>query len=613
MIANMQLAALASKSRLSIPRFCSKAIPVFSGGTLSCAFLLLCGILEIREFCNIGRGEGFILRKAAVETNRALVAPVSYVVLILGVGSVVAALVGLYGVALRKAVPAAGLTAWLLAHLVLRTFVAIIVVVYDTAGLGWGRTSVLAVPVLLWDLFLACFGLELLLTIALNTMSQSCIASMQHARLVARDSGASACDRTHLVAAFLQDPVSRRDLQDAGANVTQMEGCLAFPVPYAAQSAAADSPALALGRQEALDKDGTELDSIPFSSDIKDTLYDATLIQQCAGDEQLTPDHILLAMCSSGCFTINVPAVPAQGVAARRLTYAVDAIGIRHRLSAARCSLKASGHADVDFGATAFGCLPMEEIVAAWGVLQCVVLVATALFLPSSFIWIKFDILGGKGKIALAASLAAVGAVVSWGVVLGIRGHRQARQCVKEAARRYEVGSGAGFSAAFNAMRSETESSGWSQRMKHCADLLRLFLLWSMLELIADAALLGTAALRISICGSYVHGLAATSRLAFYLSGSVPLHCSEHEAGIITIVVPWMVLKLLLCRAVFLLWHEYMYSWAATAPGDSACVQPVSIMPEVVTRIMAGLLRLPSRKRIILYIVTGGETKPLLA
>eukprot|EP00927_Polykrikos_kofoidii_P049085 TRINITY_DN43216_c0_g1_i1.p1 TRINITY_DN43216_c0_g1~~TRINITY_DN43216_c0_g1_i1.p1 ORF type:complete len:644 (-),score=98.32 TRINITY_DN43216_c0_g1_i1:229-2076(-) len=614
MMSDIQIIALASKSRISKSRYNWMIL----GGFLTCAFLLLFGILQIREFRSIGQGEGLLLQKAAVESNRFLVLLAWYVVIVLGFGNVVAAPVGFIGIVFRKTPPVMGVTVWLLSRVVLGAFVTINTVVYDTAGLGWAWTLlVVATPWLVMDLFLAYFGIQLLLAIALSMTSQGCISSVERARRVARECGAPACDRGHLVASLLQDPVSRRLLEVAGANVSQMEGRMAFAIACAARSEEADSAAPSRGQPRKFITDAMNLHNLPFAFDLKATLCDAAMLQQNAGDELLTTDHILLAMCSGGQLSINAPAVPARGVAAERLSYAVDAHVFRHRLRANRCPSKAGGPADVDAGATVFGCLPLEELVIVWGVVRCVGFLVAALFFLASIVFemitsMEFRFLGGSVERLLGALFAVVGAIVSWGAVQGIRGHRLARQCVEEAARDHGVGSGAGLGEAFEVVRGETEASRWSHRMKTGANVLWLLVMWSVLELVADVPVLGMAAFRANLCGSYINGQVAISRLGFWFSSPVPMHCSHEEKFIIVGVILWQVMKLLLCRAVFLLWHEYMHGWTATDLRGGAYLEPMSILPESVIRILAGLPRFPSRTNMALYFATGGEAKPLL-
>lgn len=568
MLQRMQLAALGSNAWLPSARCCG-CIPVAYGGMIICLILFLRGIeltSEVRD-----RQEGWTILGRPSSDEPLLISVGRMVLFTLGVGDIIASLVGSISTMLRKATPVAILTLWLLVRPVLEVFVTLVAFTYETSGFAHSTLLFLAFAVVLLDIYFALAGLELLLVITLRgTVAVHFLMLVRKAQRQCLEMGQDACSREHLMAALLEDDTARMLLQKGKVDV----GMLASLLPPPSQ------------RRYVLPPDGDLL----FAPDAEADLYNACLLQQQEGDQQLTADHLLLAICGSGHFKLG------------KYKFEVDTHSILTHLRAAKGSERCVDENNVPLGVTLLGCLPLEETVLTWTIVR----------LAAAIVWLVFWIQGTKAwfNVTDVYEYAALGRNHTWqtrvvelittfvgGIfsaiaLAGILNHRDARWMILEKARDFGMPA-AGLGHAFEVVRANDapEAAQWLQALKTGPTRLRWFFFYSVFEACCDVPIFGMLLAMGNVCGAYMHGVMGISRIGLFFSSTNPMHCEYSDWALLFFVGVWVAVKCGAIWATFLLWHLYQHGWVTNEDKGIGYLKSATILPDWITRSLAGLPR----------------------
>lgn len=554
------------------------------------AFLLfLRGIELTREVRDRNGGETILGR--AVPSEPLLVELARLALFVLGVGDIIASLVGALGTLLRKATPVAVYSFWLLARLVLEVFATLAAFTYETSGFSGGMLLFIASLVVAVDIYFALTGLELLLVVTLRgTVAPHFLMLVRKAQRLTIELGHPACSRDHLLAALLEDDTACDLLQKGRVDISTLASLL----PTLTQ------------RRYVLPPEG----DVTFGPEAEADLFNACIVQAEEGDPQLTADHLLLSICGTGHFRVH------------QYTFEVDTHAILAHLRAAKGSDRCVDENNVPMGVTLLGCLPLEETVLTWTVAR----VAFAV------IWFFFWLLDAEAwfNIQDVYEYAALGRNHTWfpravelftsffgGVfsaiaLSGILNHRDARFSILERARDYGMPQ-AGLGHAFEVLRSNgvKEAAEWLQQLKLGPTRLRWFFFYSIFEVCWDAPIFGMLLAMGNVCGAYMHGVMSISRIGLFFSSNNPMHCTYNDWALMFFIGLWIATKCGMIWAMFLQWHLYQHGWVTNENKGIGYLKSATILPEFVTRFLAGLPRYLPRGHAP-YKEHDPEAKPIL-
>jgi len=568
-----------------------------------CALLFLRGLVSALETAGWSAAEsavgvGTILgpwqanESKIVETARGCL-------LLFGIGDVLMSLAGTVGIVLWKAVPMAGLSVWLLVRLFLEAFILMVATVCDTSGAGGAVTFVIGFLVMLFELYLALVGLELLLVVTLRgTVSAGAVQVISRAQMCAVQDGKAFCDRTHLLASLLQDAVARRLLQLSGLDVGQ----LMRTVPQATDH---------MGPMP-----GTGVD-IPFAPDAEIVLFNAALGQSQEGDAKMNVDHICCALCITGYLTIG------------EHVYDLDPHAISVHIREAKNRRECPEGTFEPPTTTIFWCLPIEEVVAAWSVARIAAFVGSCLLwlIGYGFVFNLRSVFGGASlgihvmweMRILEAFTTTVAVLFSIYALMGIWGHRQARWRIYDKVQRmgedWVLGLGEAFEICRNAKPVDPRTGLWLTQLKKGVTYTRLFFFWSILELALDIPIIGMYFSFGNVCGTWHSGVSNISRQGIYFSTKESMHCTRGDFMLIFAVAAWVAFKCTMAWTQFLLWHLYQHGWATDEQKGLEYLKSPTMLPEPTVRSLAGLSRYVQKHADVhhsMFAEHPDEAKPLL-
>lgn len=479
-------------------------------------------------------------------------------------GDFAAAAACLAGVLVTSGVPVMGLIAWLIVRIGLEALAVCASSALALSGARWMGLARLAalLGVLAFDLYALYINVQLLLFLELRAKvspsSHQFMAAAQRAALAELEPGGwGSCCRRHLVVALLLDPDIKDILHSAGVPVQRLE----------AEVLTAAGLDIVGERERKLLQIG-----LPLGADLQATVRDASVLQEKAGDERLRADHLLLALCAGGELDVAL----ARGGCAH---YVVDVGVVRQYLNAMQARSRASRPPEGAPGATVLGCLPLEETIMAWaGALAAVEVFLLFFVRNSKFLGILETFKGLVGPVCHVLGL------------LGIIGHRRARNQVREAAACLGTRWDAELDEAFNAVRREPEAAEWFRQLKRGADWTAVLWLWTLAELFLDVPIIGMTLAANNICGVYAGGLAGVTTASSALPSTL-LHCSPEDLALIAGMGAMLALKAVACWAVLALWHEYSHGWTTTDLRGLALITPFSLLSDPVAKVLAGLPR----------------------
>eukprot|EP00929_Paragymnodinium_shiwhaense_P014278 TRINITY_DN122178_c0_g1_i1.p1 TRINITY_DN122178_c0_g1~~TRINITY_DN122178_c0_g1_i1.p1 ORF type:complete len:584 (+),score=91.90 TRINITY_DN122178_c0_g1_i1:130-1881(+) len=582
MLPRMQLAALGSNAWLPSATCCC-CIPAAWGGILICLYLLFRGMEMVRE----GRaGETDAFLGAPWQHEPFLVTYARGTLLVMSFIDVVVAVVGTLGIALRRAGLVAVLSLWMLLRLVPEVFVILAAFTYNVSPYSTGQLFCLAVLWMGFDIYLALAGLEVLLVVTLRgTVAPHFLLLLRKAQRLTLEDSYPACSREHLLAVLLEDPTCHAMLVSGKVDLAKLARLLPRAVEH----------------RYVLPPPG----DLAFAPDAEADLYNACVLQSDEGDQILTADHLLLAMCSTGILKV------------RGEEFRVDTHSILAHLRAAKGAERCVDDHNVPLGTSLLGCLPLEETVLTWTIVRVI----------AAVIWFVYWIMGLLNPVdvkdvyeysALGRNhtwqtrlvelvLTFVGGLFSAYAMAGILYHREARWLVLERARDLGLPA-AGLGAAFQAVwdSGEPEIKDWLELLKFGSTTTRRFFFFSVFEATCDVPIFGMLLTLGNVCGSYIHGAMNIARIGLFFSSPTPMHCEYSDWALMFFIALWVSFKVGACWATFLLWHLYQHGWVTNEDKGMGYLKSCSILPDAVTRSLAGLPRYMPRKEY------DPEAKPIL-
>lgn len=205
----------------------------------------------------------------------------------------------------------------------------------------------------------------------------------------------------------------------------------------------------------------------------------------------------VLALCGDGDIVVDIARGTAQE---QHAVYPVKSFVVREQLDDIKRHAQAAKVRSGAPGALAFGCLPLEETVAVYTMVQA----AWHVFSMGLMVYMGTQAVHHMTPIELFQNV--VGAAVSIVALLGISGHREARRAVKEAAFSLGARWEAELDVAFDSIRMEPQAPEWLRLLHRGAEWVRLLVLWSPVDLLFDMPILGsgtcawTASTQASCC-----------------------------------------------------------------------------------------------------------------
>lgn len=595
MMGSMQLAAMGLHGWVS-GATCFCCLSLSMGAMVLSGLLLVRGVLALLEVADIGREYHLIFLSESLYAKNPFILLAHTMLLIGGIGDLVAAMCGGFGVMFRQVMPTFVLPAWLFVHTLGGIIFTMIISTFDTIGIGSGFTLLAACLFLVIpDMYFVFISLQTLLIV---TWQGTVAPSMQSVLYAAENSavkyGSSTIDMNHLIAGLLEDEEDKHLLEYGGVNVKKMEHELKKGGKFLA------------GEKYGV-KDDTELlgyhDPLPFGPDAVAVLAEAAREQWKAYETRLTADHLIITLTAGGSIALKPKGKQLQEVKGRLVSdegepsvYPVpQARAIRqyveehHRET---CTEPGPPPAPV------FGCLPVEECVMVYIVVQvilCLLSVLSVLFMNRSL-----GVVAGLRTVEemrlIELLSSAVGMILGCVALFFITLHRKARVEIRQAS--FAAGGrwAAELDDAWNRVRKDdhAQSAKWLEDMKAGALYLSFNLGWNVVQLFVDVPVFLSVLTFGNVCGSYNYGLMKAS--ASHLQSLAPMHCTRDDVMLIGFLVGWVLLKLYMCWSMFALWHEYAYGWTTTEIRGAAYLDPMPPLPQTVTRQLAGLPKVPQKR-----------------
>jgi hypothetical protein len=544
--------------------------------------MLACGYFLVRGAIALEEAVGLRILAGLLPDELSAYMPSAALLLLTGVVDILAASFGLVGILCQRSDWVSGVALWQLFSIVVQTVLVFAVLVHTPEG--WiAVVFFLAASTLLLNLYLFLVMAELALaTTLLATVSKSAFDIFSGARQLALARGDDSCDKRHIVACMLRDGAFRDLLAAGGANVGEMLKEVARP------------------QDEDVEFGCEQPDTLFLGPDAEVLIKEAVHLQREGGDAQLRADHLVLALTGYG--EINLGGKFWQ----------VDDHKIREGLREQRFLAK-SRAADQQAGlldATAregppgpliWGCLPLEETIAAFLAVRIIMTLFNFIFLAwvqrSPAVLVNLRTVHEMRILEFCVNLA--GFVLSLLAFLGILGHRGARQQVREAAYELDRSSWSGdIGKAFDVVRKLPQAEEWLTALKRGARWLSWLLVWSVLELFIDVPIFGMILVQGNVCRAYVHGISSISSFDPSVVVS-PMHCNLVDVAVLALPILWIALKMYMCWCVLALWHIYAFGWTTTDMRGVSYLDPSGILPEVCIRAVAG-------------VPLSSETRPLM-
>jgi hypothetical protein len=597
MMGSMQLAAIGLHGWVESATCCG--FPLALGITAMCILIFWRGVLALLEV----HGEVSIVFMAErVDWHNPFIYVAYCLLCIGGIGDLVASICGAFGIIFRQAVPSVVLPCWLFGHFLMSLIFTMIISTLNTMDIGRGTTLICCIfSILVVDAVFFFVSLQALMVATWKgTVAPSMADILHRSENFAVKCGSATIDKNHLIMALLYCEDSKHLLEEGGLDVNKLENDL---LEQGGIYLAGEK----YGEQRLFEAH----DPLNYSKDATALLAEAAREQWGAYENRLTADHLVLALTSGGQVILVPKSAGVQNVGgrvvsggARPTVYPVpkarelrEYISFLHR---AQC---------MDPGpppAPAFGCLPVEECVVVFIVIQalvCLASVSTVLFASRSIaLWIGLKTVKELRIVELIFNI--IGLVLCSLALFGIAKHREARYGIRQAA---HESNGARWAAeldeAWIAVRKDPNAPNWLKGLKDGAKFLSFLLVWSAMKLFLDIpSMLGMLTFG-NVCGGYSFGMAKVSQ--FHLQGEVPMHCNRDDIQIIVAMIVKELLQLYMCWCMFALWHEYAYGWTTTELRGSAYLDPLAPLSQGIVRQLAGLPKKQKKRH-------ADETTPLV-
>jgi len=637
MLAPMQLTAIGLHNWVSRGAICG--IPIKQGALLVWMFLLLRGILAACEVLDV---VDIIFVRDDYKGN-----PFAYVVhmmmLVGSVGDIMVSVCGFWASFDRRVLLALITVIWAFVHLFGGILFTVLVAWLDTMQMGSGRILIaLAVFLVGVDCCVLLTSLQNFLATTLKrTVAPSAQQILSMADDIAAQCGSHVTNRNHIIAALLQDDISLQRLRRAGVDIDALNAELR-------------GGSYLIGIEPNLHK-SVSAKRVHFGSDAAQLMHEAAAEQWKAEDDRLTADHILLALCCHEGPLRDLPVAKLQSLArARRINLpGVDKdqlvatlrnAGVEDRIpqvvltpsremqaqqiagfwhttgtniflapeaSEMRAGIEETRlHNAVPHGpppAKVFGCLPLEETVGVYIILQvllCTISVCCLVFRGRGLgVVIRLRTVNEMRFVEFIQSVSGIH--VGATALYGIERHRWARREVREAAYQKGVRWDAELDEAFDAVRNDEDAPLWLSWLKHAAKWLSLNLVWNGVQLVVEVPVFAMFLIYGNVCNSYTHAMNHITP-GFAANGEAPMHCSDHDLLNIALMVSMALLQIYMSWCMLALWHQYAYGWTTTDMRGSAYLDPFGPMPDSFMRALMGLPRAAQRR------LSGPEGKPII-
>lgn len=590
MLGSMQLSAVELHGWVTGARCCCSVLPLSVGGVIGCCLTLARGMCALFEICGVVK---LVFR--AHDWGSPFLSVAHCLLFIGGVGDVAAALLGLVGILARNPLLFLAFVLWGITRFPFWLLFAVFTTTFDTPDIGQAFTFMIAVALVIFDLYLLFVSFEVLLVVTWKgTVSVSTSDTLVLAQRAAIRSGAASCDRCHLVIGLLQDPICLDFLRVGGVDgqvlLQELEEVC--------------------GQRYGAGEWMQHTEMLPLGLDATSLIAAAARLQWHAGESKLTPDHLLLALCAKG----EVMVMPAHSYLGPNMASgqhaghcrAVDVVAMRAAHLANRRKLEALTQAVP--GAPLFGCLPLEETVAVYLAVQLIVsFMAVCTIIVFGY---GLDVLFGLGlkpttnTYLLECLTGIVDAILATLALVGIHGHRLARWDLRNAALEAGARWDTELDVAYEAASGHVDRERWRRKLKRGADWLLPTVGWSIVQLFVDVPIIITSLTLGDICGAYEHAIPDISHSG-WLRYRMPMHCSGFEWMEIACLFTLLMVRLYMCWGLLALWHEYAYGWTTTDLRGAAYLDPFVPLPQAAIRFLAGLPRYAQRR------LGGPEAAPL--
>jgi len=496
-----------------------------------------------------------------------------------GIGDMVAAVCGGFGATFMQVMPTFVLPVWLFVHTLFGVLFTMVISTLDAPGLGCGWTLIASVLLLVIpDAYFLMISLQNLLMITWKaTVAPSMVSVLYAAEKCAVEFGSTTVDKNHLIAALLQDNESKQLLEYGGCDVQGIISEL--------QQASIFLAGERYGAAQLFDGGH---DPLPYGVDATSLLAEAAREQWKAYEPRLTADHLLLALTSGG----SVIMTPKGG--GEPSIYPVpNGKEMRNFIEDAHREQSTEPGPPP---APVFGCLPVEECVIVYIAVQifvCLLSVGCVLFMGRSVgVLLGLKTVNEMRLVELFSS--TLGLLLGMTALYMMFQHRSARTDIRMAA--YSKGArwASELDEAWSKVRTMKEAPMWLDQMKSGALYLSLNLGWNVVQLFLDIPIIFGVLTFGDVCGSYSYGLMKAS--SAHLQNLSPMHCTDSDLMLIVGLVLWVVFKMYMCWCQLALWHEYAYGWTTTELRGSSYLDPMVPLPKGVLRQMAGLPKMAQKR-----------------
>lgn len=586
----MRLTAMNLRKRFALTKCCGCAA-LKTGGLLICCYMACRGIISLMETFPTGAlRDAFPVVFVGYSRNNPFIALAFFLLVVSGPLDIIASLVGILGIVTRNASAVAVAFIWMLIRMFFTVVFVAIVIGFDTPGLGvWWDLLIASVWVPI-DLYFIYIVFEVLtMTLLQGTVANSMLTLLGNAQQQARIFSHDRCDVLHILAGLLQDKFCCDLLTMGGVDCNRL---------------AADLTSVLQDQGQCLGWGGDA--DMPVTKNATELLVGSMQLQGMVGDDRLTADHVLMTLCGSGFIRFGPRSVH------------VNSLAIRNELAQRR----ANEGPQSPPGATLFGCVPLEETVAVWLVIQiasCIVSIGCLLIFGRSI-----SVMGGLRTVKEMRTLEFFGSLS--GVVLGllalwgISTHRATRREVRDEAKKHgitqwqiaEANLDVAFAVVSMKQEQQPQVEKWLGILRRSVTFLCAYLAWDAAQLFVQLPMIGMAMAIGNTCGANIHGLINISRMGVF-TNAAPMHCSLTDVFLILNVLIYLAVDAYMFWGALALWHEYQYGWTTTDPRGIEYLDPIGPLPQNAVRQLSGLPGRPRERKFASdRLMEPSETRPLL-
>jgi hypothetical protein len=260
-------------------------------------------------------------------------------------------------------------------------------------------------------------------------------------------------------------------------------------------------------------------------------------------------------------------------------------------------------------GATILGCLPLEETVLVYIIVDmCISVVSlTTLFFLDRCIGALVGLRTYPMMRQFETFIGVTNIIVSGLAIRGIFAHRWSRWNLKDQALHFNVPWKAELDEAYDAVRSQDqeEADKLLKGLKLGANLTGVLLFWNVLRIFLNIPVWGMALMVGNVCGSYVHGIANVHTLGMW-PDHAPMRCTTADEELLLLTGFYFVVLVYFTWAMLALWHQYAFGWTTTDQRGLAYLDPLNPAPESCIRFLMGIPRYAKRA------AGDPEAKPLM-